>query len=81
MGDLWVHLPTPHLSVQQFLTPNSMTPMPHTPYSPDFTWVTFLVSQMQKALKGKQFVDVEEVKQKTAALKGIKIEEFKDRFE
>ena len=37
---------------------------------------------MLKVLKGTHFADVEEVKQKTAgALKGIKIEEFKNRFE
>ena len=37
---------------------------------------------MRKVLKGKYFTDVEEVKQKTAeALKGIKIDEFKNRFE
>ena len=34
---------------------------------------------MKKVLKGKPFADVEEVKQKTAeALKGIKIDEFKN---
>ena len=37
---------------------------------------------MKKVLKGKHFADVEEVKQKTAgALKGIKMEEFKNCFE
>ena len=37
---------------------------------------------MKKVLKGKHFADVEEVKQKTAeALKGIKIDEFKNCFE
>ena len=37
---------------------------------------------MKNVLKGKRFADVEEVKQKTAeALKGIKINEFKTRFE
>ena len=37
---------------------------------------------MEKVLKGKCFADVEEVKQKTAeALKGIKIDKFKKRFE
>ena len=36
---------------------------------------------MKKVLKGKCFADVEEVKQKTAeALKGIKIDEFKNYF-
>ena len=37
---------------------------------------------MKKVLKGNCFADVEEVKQKTAeALKGIKIDEFKNCFE
>ena len=37
---------------------------------------------MKKLLKGKYFVDVEEVKQKkTEALKGIKIDEFKNYSE
>ena len=37
---------------------------------------------MKKALKGKHFADVEEVKQKIAeALKGIKINKFKNCFE
>ena len=37
---------------------------------------------MKKVLKGKRFADVEEVKQKrAAALKGIKIDEFKNCFE
>ena len=37
---------------------------------------------MEKVLKEKHFADVEEVKQKTAkALKGIKIDEFKNCFE
>ena len=37
---------------------------------------------MKKLLKGKHFVDVEEVKQKIAeALKGIKIDEFKNCLE
>ena len=37
---------------------------------------------MKKVLKGKCFADVEEVKQKTAeALKGIKINKFKNCFE
>ena len=37
---------------------------------------------MKKVLKGKHFANVEEVKQKTAeALKGIKIDEFKNCLE
>ena len=37
---------------------------------------------MKKVLKGKDFADVEEVKQKLAeALKGIKIAKFKNCFE
>ena len=60
-----------------------MTPISFPPYSPSCTWVIFLfVSWMKKVLKGKCFAYVEEVKQKTAeALKGIKIDGFKMRFE
>ena len=37
---------------------------------------------MQKGLKGNHFADVEDMEQKTAeALKGIKINEFKNCFE
>ena len=37
---------------------------------------------MKNILKGKSFVDVEEVKQKMAeALRGVKIDEFKNCFE
>ena len=68
------------LSVRHFLTKNGMTPMPSPPYSPDLVLSNFfLFPWMKKILKGKHFVDVEEVKPKTAeALKGIKINEFKN---
>ena len=48
--------------------------MPHSPYSLNLTRSDFFfVSQMKKVLKGKHFVNMEEVKQKMAeALKGIK---------
>ena len=68
----------------QFVTKNGMTPMLHPLYSPDLTWVTFLFVSpwMKKVLKGKHLADVEEVKQKMVeALKGIKIDEFKNCFE
>ena len=57
--------------------------MPHPPYSPDLTLNNyFLFPWMKKVLKGKHFASVEEVKQKTAeALKGLKINEFKNCFE
>ena len=42
----------------------------------------FLFPQMENVLKGKNFADVEEGRQKTAeALKDIKIDEFKNCFE
>ena len=71
------------LNVQQFLTKNGMTPMPHPPYSPDLALSNFfLFPPMKKVLKGKHFANVEEVKQKTAeALKSIKIDEFKNCFD
>ena len=50
------------LSVQQFLTKNGMTPVPHPLYSPDLTKWLFLYPWMKKVLKGKCFANVEEVK-------------------
>ena len=71
------------LGIQQFLTKNSKTPMPHPPYSPNLMPSDFfLFPQMKKFLTGKRFADMEEVKQTMAeALKGIKIDKFKNCFE
>ena len=72
------------LSVQQFLTKNSMTPVPHPPYSSSLTQSAFyfVSSDKKKVLKGNHFASVEEVNQKMAeALKGIKMNEFKTCFE
>ena len=52
------------LSVQQFLTKNGMTSVPHPSYSPDLTPRDIFVSLMEKVLKGKHLAHVEEVKQK-----------------
>ena len=54
----------------------------HPPASPYlFTRTFFFVFWMKKVLKGKCFANVEELKQKTAeALKGVKIDEFKNCF-
>ena len=61
-----------------------MTPVPHPPYSPNFILSDFFFVSLDKnyVLNGKHFAKVEEVKQKMAeALKGIKINEFKNCFE
>ena len=60
-----------------------MTPMPHPPYSPNLTLIDFLfVFPDEKVLRGKHFANVQQVKQKLAeALKGIKIDVFKNCFE
>ena len=57
-----------------------MTPVPHPPYSPNLAPDDFFcVPWLKKFLKGKRLANVEEVKQKMAeALKGIKINEFKN---
>ena len=57
--------------------------MAHPRYSPDLALSDiFLFPWMKKFVKGNHFADVEEVKQKMAeALKGIKIDEFKNCFE
>ena len=67
------------LSVQQFLTKKTAWP----PAPPTlFTLIDIFRRRMKKILKGKHFADVEEVNQKMAeALKGIKINEFKNCFE
>ena len=41
MGDLQAHLSTLQ-SVQQFLTKNSITPVPHHPYLPDLALRDFV---------------------------------------
>ena len=54
------------LSVQQLLTKNDVTPVPHPPYSSNLAPrdIFFWFPRMKKVLKGKCFPDVEEVKQK-----------------
>ena len=70
------------LSVQQFWTKSRMTPCPTLPIYLILPWATFLLfPYMKKILKGKCFIVVKEVKQKTSeALKGIKTDEFKSCF-
>ena len=86
IGDLGAHLP-PAYCVQQFLTKNIMTPVPHLSYSSALTCSdSFLFPQMKKVLKGKHCAHVEQVKQAkkqkmAEALKSIKIKEFKNCFE
>ena len=71
------------LSVQQFLTKNSTTPKPHTSYSPDLTLSNFFfVSPDEKSLQRETFCWCGRGEIKMAeALKGIKINEFKNCFE
>ena len=64
MGDF---MSTHPLRVQQFLTKNGMTLLPHLPCSPDlYLSDFFLFPRMKKVHKGKHFADVEEVKQKNS---------------
>jgi histone-lysine N-methyltransferase SETMAR len=85
-GELWLHHENAPahkaLSMQQFLTKNSMTQLLHPPYSPDLAPCDFLLFPlMKKVLKGIRFGDVEEVKKTTETLKGITLKEFQDCFE
>ena len=69
------------LSVQEFLTKYRMTLVSHPPYSPNLTPsdIFLLFLWLKKILKGKNFADMKEVKQKMSeALKGINIDEFKN---
>ena len=58
----------------QFLSKNSMTLVPHSPFSPDLALSNhFLFPQMKKFLKGKHGADMKEVKKN---LNGIKIDKL-----
>ena len=78
MVGLWAHLPTLRCVDQKqhdSRAPASLLTQSHSERLSLFT-------QMKKALRGKCFAYVEEVKQKTAeALKSIKIDEFENCFE
>ena len=69
MGDLQVHLPTLQC-VQQFLTKNSVNPIPYPPYQPDLSLsdvlslLLFVSLDEKKILKGKCFADVEVMNKK-----------------
>ena len=71
------------LSVQQFLTINSMTPMHTLPIHPISSCMTFFVSPDEKAQNDGTVLPVlEEAKQKAAeVLKGSEINEFRSCFE
>ena len=71
------------LSVQQFLTKNGMTPMPHSPYSPKLALSDiFRVSPDEKSPQGERVSRCGRDDKKMAeALKGIKINKFKNYFE
>ena len=57
-------------------------PCAHPPHSPDLALSdTLFVSPLKKVLKGKCFANVEEMKQKTAEQKGIKIDKSKNCFQ
>ena len=59
-----------------------MTPMLTLLFTRSHLESLFSFPCLKKVLKGKHFADVEEVKQKMAeALKGIKIDEYKNFFE
>ena len=71
------------LNIQQFLTKNSMTPMPHSPYSPDLTSSdVFLFHGWKKSSKRNVLPMWKRWNKKMAeALEGMKIDEFKHCLE
>jgi len=71
------------LRVQQFLTKNKMTAIPHPPCSPEVAPCDFfLFPRMKGQMKGKRFADVSEVKKKTLeVLNNIITEEFQKCFQ
>ena len=80
-----VHLPVlsaPRWVFSSFWPKTAWLPWPTIPIHPTLPQATFLVSPDEKSPQGKHFTEVEEVKQKTAgALKGTKIDKFKNCFE
>jgi len=73
------------LNVLQFLAKkkkNSMTVLPHPPYSPNLAPCDFfLFPRMKGQMKGKRFADVSKVKKKTLeVLNNISTEEFQKCF-
>ena len=76
-----MHLPTPHwVHISAVSDPKWHETNAPPSYSPDLTQSNyFFVPSIKKILKGKCFANVKEVKQNTPeALKGIKIDEFKN---
>lgn len=71
------------LSVQQFLTKNNMAIVPHPSYSPNLAPCDFfLFPRIKHDLKGKHFVNIDEVKPKSLeALNRICTEEFQKCFQ
>ena len=80
MGHLRAHLPTPPRMFSCFLPKMAQAPCLTLPIHPILPLSNFLfVSWMKIILKEKHFADVKEMKQKiTEALKGIKIDKFKN---
>ena len=84
MGDLGVHVPTPHWVFSSFWPKMAWSPCPHSLYSPNLAprGIYCFPRLKKKVLKGKCFANMEKVRLKTAeALKHIKIGEFENCFE
>ena len=83
IGDLRAHRPTLRWTFNSFWPKTSWPLCPIPLIYPTAAQATFVFFPwMKKVLRGKCFTDVEEVEQKTAeALKGIRINKFKNCFE
>ena len=66
--DGWVTCAPTHSlqSIQQFLTKNGMTLVPHPPYSPNLALNNFYLFPRWKSPQRKRFANTEEVKQKNS---------------
>ena len=81
VGDLWAHLHTLHWVFSSFWPETAWPPRPTLRIHPISLQATCFCSPDEKVLKGKHVANMEETKQKTAeALKGIKIDKFKNCF-
>jgi histone-lysine N-methyltransferase SETMAR len=73
----------PSFRVSLFLAGKGISTMDHPPYSPDLAPADFcLFSELRSVLKGKRFLDVEDIKSRVKKiLRDIPVQDFKNCFE
>jgi hypothetical protein len=68
--------------VREFLATKQITVLEHSAYSPDLAPNDFfLLTKIKDTLKGKHFVDTDDTRSNTSALKAIPQNQFQNCFE